>query len=183
MTNLQRGSIPACTGKPGNGGDAATDSAVYPRMYGETWLTGAGVGGQYGLSPHVRGNHERQLGGAQYLGSIPACTGKPSIIRQGGLLEGVYPRMYGETAIDGGGWQRIAGLSPHVRGNPSAGNGLSGGKRSIPACTGKPPQTTAPSLRRRVYPRMYGETSRRKRSTARRRGLSPHVRGNPRRRR
>ena len=66
-------------------------------MYGETgtvpWLTGMTLG----LSPHVRGNREPGPLAAAGAGSIPACTGKPSIRPRARALSRVYPRMYGET--------------------------------------------------------------------------------------
>ena len=72
------GSIPACTGKPIGHYHIRPDHQVYPRMYGETLhhfqLDRAGGG----LSPHVRGNPGRGVEAEYLVGSIPACTGKPS---------------------------------------------------------------------------------------------------------
>ena len=114
-----------------------------------------------GLSPHVRGNRVARQRGRMVTWSIPACTGKPL----GGTLRiamaGVYPRMYGETQTRGAATTTIAGLSPHVRGNPVSTPGSPSGGGSIPACTGKPARARAPCPVSGVYPRMYGETYRR----------------------
>ena len=70
------------------------------------------------------------------------------------------------------------GLSPHVRGNPYQGNITADLNGSIPACTGKPHRRLRCAVRRRVYPRMYGETGLRLPARCGGYGLSPHVRGN-----
>ena len=72
------GSIPACTGKPGGRPQPSATAGVYPRMYGETGKSNATYAGVGGLSPHVRGNPKQRHTGFDELGSIPACTGKPS---------------------------------------------------------------------------------------------------------
>ena len=112
-----------------------------------------------GLSPRVRGNRGQK--GHLYLrsGSIPACTGEPQGPQNPSLTEKVYPRVYGgtESALRTTG--TVAGLSPRVRGNPSAGVDADSQERSIPACTGEP---WAPATRpggTTVYPRVYGEPS------------------------
>ena len=50
--------------------------------------------------------------------------------------------------------------------------------RSIPACTGKPYDVAEQLTTSGVYPRMYGETYRKRRRCRSPTGLSPHVRGN-----
>ena len=86
--------------------------------------------------------------------------------------------MYGETNIALSADVQGRGLSPHVRGNlPYSLNGPPA-LGSIPACTGKPRRKVQAPKRRRVYPRMYGETADRRRRRNHGRGLSPHVRGN-----
>ena len=133
-----RRSIPACTGKPRSSPRCPGPAGVYPRMYGETVHKMPSFAALVGLSPHVRGNR----GGAQrvYLpvGSIPACTGKPGCVRGRRQRAGVYPRMYGETTTSARSGACGTGLSPHVRGNPRPRNRTAPGRRSIPACTGKP---------------------------------------------
>ena len=72
----------------------------------------------------------------------------------------------------------MTGLSPRVRGNlgeDGAGRGLLG---SIPACAGEPPALGKVQLRRGVYPRVCGGTSRSTAAAQLNLGLSPRVRGN-----
>ena len=171
-------SIPACTGKPLRGVVARRGDEVYPRMYGETDVIVDGDKTPAGLSPHVRGNHSQAIPVCVGVGSIPACTGKPNEPHPPSHRPRVYPRMYGETEVKVNGLTHRTGLSPHVRGNlfqPESRHPVGG---SIPACTGKPPCRPPSGKRQGVYPRMYGETSRRSWSTWRTGGLSPHVRGN-----
>ena len=193
------GSIPACTGKPPGAPYAAVMQRVYPRMYGETLEEEEQREIDEGLSPHVRGNQPAVGPRAGGAGSIPACTGKPKNVNPPLGYAEVYPRMYGETGLDVQAAVADPGLSPHVRGNlgtVQAGPLDRGsipactGKphavvmqlyqvgRSIPACTGKPGSRRARWARRRVYPRMYGETGVGRLLQARASGLSPHVRGN-----
>ena len=113
------GSIPACTGKPMDGIHMSTTVRVYPRMYGETGSRRPGQIRNWGLSPHVRGNQVRGRTTWRTRGSIPACTGKPYACVVPGAGWRVYPRMYGETSPSHARPDSAAGLSPHVRGNPT----------------------------------------------------------------
>ena len=194
-------SIPACTGKPDILWKLAVGTKVYPRMYGETASTNGIREPLRGLSPHVRGNPQRSRAPWRPARSIPACTGKPGIPRRARGAGGVYPRMYGETVVSlpgvsatvglsphvrGNPWPSgraydISGLSPHVRGNPRRPHRRSSRRRSIPACTGKPRTIRSAASATQVYPRMYGETSIAAAVLQLCKGLSPHVRGNPRR--
>ena len=172
------GSIPACTGKPRCGPLRSRAPRVYPRMYGETLGGSIQHRGGSGLSPHVRGN---QQGGAVRRaqdGSIPACTGKPSLPPGCRSSERVYPRMYGETQAASYNANVRRGLSPHVRGNPRRFRYVFIAQGSIPACTGKPMPLSAAPPAQSVYPRMYGETSPDRYDALVLSGLSPHVRGN-----
>ena len=107
-------------------------------MYGGTIRQDSVVVQNQGLSPRVRGNpdgyKQELLGG----GSIPACTGEPSVILWMLVPRAVYPRVYGGTwncsTADGG----AGGLSPRVRGNLRLEKTKRMGLRSIPACTGEP---------------------------------------------
>ena len=172
------GSIPACTGKPYPLPDSADEGGVYPRMYGETADRYKEPYERKGLSPHVRGNRVALAAPAVHRGSIPACTGKPDYHPALQSPSEVYPRMYGETVGWDGSCREKKGLSPHVRGNPPSISSCVGGRRSIPACTGKPRTNRAVHPIRTVYPRMYGETAYTVTVINPTRGLSPHVRGN-----
>ena len=148
-------------------------------MYGETHRALKHAAKDGGLSPHVRGNRGRPSLRWFTLGSIPACTGKPICGAAGSSLPTVYPRMYGETLARHFAGSQVYGLSPHVRGNPCRLCLSLSESGSIPACTGKPVNASSGSPSGRVYPRMYGETSRADARGAAGNGLSPHVRGNP----
>ena len=86
--------------------------------------------------------------------------------------------MYGETSVSSRRSRIRCGLSPHVRGNQARGGRKIGSDGSIPACTGKPQPPRRAPHRSMVYPRMYGETFRRRKAPVTEEGLSPHVRGN-----
>ena len=73
------------------------------------------------------------------------------------------------------------GLSPRVRGNPVHHSGLAQFDRSIPACAGEPTMPRGMRYYNEVYPRVCGGTFARSIDCWRNSGLSPRVRGNPRR--
>ena len=112
-------------------------------------------------------------------GSIPACTGEPlkAAIRIG--LAAVYPRVYGGTMTVATPTQKRRGLSPRVRGNPSASLAKAARNGSIPACTGEPIVGLSEFAKVPVYPRVYGGTAGRWLPVQSADGLSPRVRGNP----
>ena len=116
------------------------------------------------------------------MGSIPASAGKPRPGRRDCCCSGVYPRECGETHSSTLSDRQPAGLSPRVRGNrgniPSLPNSIG----SIPASAGKPSERTSLRNARRVYPRECGETHRMVNPNVSVAGLSPRVRGNPRKR-
>ena len=114
---VHRGSIPACTGKPGEGVCLVPLLGVYPRVYGETAYIFADQLSLHGLSPRVRGNRVHLRRPALPPRSIPACTGKPPARSRPASAARVYPRVYGETSPGGSTPATISGLSPRVRGN------------------------------------------------------------------
>ena len=70
------------------------------------------------------------------------------------------------------------GLSPRVRGNPSASDPRHSILRSIPACAGEPEHLADAISPEGVYPRVCGGTLPVRSSLSSRPGLSPRVRGN-----
>ena len=100
------------------------------------------------------------------------CPSEPSAAHAG-----LSPRVRG-TFSSLAQRSHVIGLSPRVRGNRVRYVVIGAKVRSIPACTGKPPD--APSLlsARTVYPRVYGETHAACLLSGMRGGLSPRVRGN-----
>ena len=73
----RRGSIPACAGKPKSRIAPRPITRVYPRVCGETLVRPGRSVANSGLSPRVRGNRTSALDGSPFIGSIPACAGKP----------------------------------------------------------------------------------------------------------
>ena len=177
-SGCRAGSIPACTGEPAAPRPVCRVPGVYPRVYGGTATYRPCPAHRDGLSPRVRGNPPRYGYVFGLNGSIPACTGEPYIGLAAGPYAGVYPRVYGGTALLISLSPCSGGLSPRVRGNrqrrvvqiPSIG--------SIPACTGEPVQPRQRGSVTAVYPRVYGGTARAPDGQGAGTGLSPRVRGN-----
>ena len=111
---------------------------VYPRAYGETRAIRSRRRCLRGLSPRLRGNHERLVLNGAAQGSIPALTGKPARVIVALDVAEVYPRAYGETASVCSGDRDREGLSPRLRGNRGARPLRPATPGSIPALTGKP---------------------------------------------
>ena len=113
--------------------------------------------------------------------SIPACAGEPwRRFRRLALLT-VYPRVCGGTATARPAQVSPAGLSPRVRGNRHRYLPHPHRARSIPACAGEPAPPVQWSADARVYPRVCGGTPLLNFEQGGTAGLSPRVRGNPRR--
>ena len=72
-----RGSIPALAGEPFWVGFTPRSRRVYPRTCGGTLERIFQNTSNTGLSPHLRGNHERVDRQALKAGSIPALAGEP----------------------------------------------------------------------------------------------------------
>ena len=132
-----------------------------------------------GLSPRGRGNQPAPLDAGQCRGSIPAWAGKPPGRSCRNRAARVYPRVGGETALTPLPPPSGTGLSPRGRGNPLMQRGFRQVRRSIPAWAGKPPSWRSCRARRRVYPRVGGETRKAPSCSHSRNGLSPRGRGNP----
>ena len=127
----------------------------------------------------MRGNPSRLPHPSGGWRSIPACAGEPSCDGRYLRAGWVYPRVCGGTVMELGLLESEKGLSPRVRGNPSATSRGSALSRSIPACAGEPCASDKCAISVPVYPRVCGGTSGMPASTAISKGLSPRVRGNP----
>ena len=112
-----------------------------PRVRGNP-LTAPGLLCCPGLSPRVRGNPLNVSLALSLWWSIPACAGKPLWRQKNGQSRRVYPRVCGETWNTIWSGIRNGGLSPRVRGNHLRGQHLFSLIGSIPACAGKPLQST-----------------------------------------
>ncbi len=174
-----QGSIPACAGEPPGSPGRSHQHRVYPRVCGGTPTRTQSEKTAEGLSPRVRGNHLRGVWGQNIAGSIPACAGEPSLDTVSIDSPTVYPRVCGGTAWIAIARRPVHGLSPRVRGNLTPADHATGVRRSIPACAGEPPPTTAARGDQKVYPRVCGGTLPWAPSGEYIAGLSPRVRGNP----
>ena len=117
------GSIPACAGEPWTFTARRMEGEVYPRVCGGTATTCGPAACPAGLSPRVRGNPQSPADACARKRSIPACAGEPGA---GPFLPGrskVYPRVCGGTPTVELPDPVLYGLSPRVRGNPSAQSG------------------------------------------------------------
>ena len=175
--------VPTCSraGKPIKKMLAYVHKRVYPRPCGETAYPALIAACVPGLSPPVRGNPARASMITLRWRSIPARAGKPRLSRSIPAGVKVYPRPCGETFRRDARALCATGLSPPVRGNHSRALTNIVTPRSIPARAGKPRTPKQCAGHRRVYPRPCGETRRRPPHPPSLRGLSPPVRGNPRR--
>ena len=131
-----------------------------------------------GLSPRVRGNHQRPFRYATSRGSIPARAGEPGDVAQVVGSGEVYPRACGGTPQIARTTLPWCGLSPRVRGNRQVGLPCSTPPGSIPARAGEPDQRLPSGSAHLVYPRACGGTLLPLQKGRARGGLSPRVRGN-----
>ena len=136
---------------------------------------------ELGLSPRVRGNRRCIARTSSGRGSIPASAGEPGRSSIRPCSRRVYPRECGgTTATNGHGWS-CGGLSPRVRGNRWRETAYARSVGSIPASAGEPVPRSRRPRTSGVYPRECGGTRKRIPSAVLHNGLSPRVRGNPRR--
>ena len=173
------GSIPARAGEPRGREWLADEAKVYPRACGGTSVYAHLEPNVIGLSPRVRGNRPCGSRPACATGSIPARAGEPKSRRVPAILSRVYPRACGGTRTLMPSTRFASGLSPRVRGNPTAVTSIYARERSIPARAGEPYLLTVPDSSHAVYPRACGGTDGHCGGRGAAQGLSPRVRGNP----
>ena len=133
-----------------------------------------------GLSPRVRGIPYGGLDGGSGWRSIPACAGDPMGTASCRRLTTVYPRVCGGSRELAPMRAVALGLSPRVRGIPSAASQTASSVGSIPACAGDPSALGCEACPRWVYPRVCGGSRQLQQRAADIHGLSPRVRGIPR---
>ena len=120
-------SIPARAGEPSAVLTAGFPIKVYPRACGGTGNRWFPCNSPIGLSPRVRGNRSWWAWSGLLLGSIPARAGEPEPQPEPVRRLRVYPRACGGTRCGGRQVGNRHGLSPRVRGNPSANPRACGG--------------------------------------------------------
>ena len=91
-----------------------------------------------GLSPRARGNPIKRDGEDARVGTIPACAGEPSHLRNLRKNPRDYPRVRGGTRLQRRSTGPPAGLSPRARGNHDLSVDLLSIGGTIPACAGEP---------------------------------------------
>ena len=131
-----------------------------------------------GLSPRVRGNHNRRPARHAIVRSIPACAGEPGRTALRIQSPRVYPRVCGGTSFEQLAKESEEGLSPRVRGNLSSARSSTSPSGSIPACAGEPDSPSECVCMGWVYPRVCGGTLAGWAMASPVTGLSPRVRGN-----
>ena len=173
-------SIPAWAGEPRPDTPPNLPTGVYPRVGGGTDSATIPERRVIGLSPRGRGNLRQGVQQLGQAGSIPAWAGEPpsGLSHRPGAT--VYPRVGGGTQQQNLDNVRAKGLSPRGRGNLKAQGVHSLANGSIPAWAGEPPVATFLSAMSRVYPRVGGGTSQRRRHTGLGRGSIPAWAGEPR---
>ena len=175
----RQGSIPAYAGEPRFRRSGSGVCWVYPRVCGGTAGMTISQAPQMGLSPRMRGNHRAKVRAAFRRWSIPAYAGEPPGGASRCDCAEVYPRVCGGTATGRCNPAQCWGLSPRMRGNPTAYPSCQAGRRSIPAYAGEPVLRQLDRVLVRVYPRVCGGTSRHCHPAISDCGLSPRMRGNP----
>ena len=170
-------SIPACAGEAPTAASCWPCIAVYPRVCGGSTFRRAEPEPVIGLSPRVRGKLTPPPPGIRYGGSIPACAGEAAGPEGRVGPVRVYPRVCGGSYTGYPDDAGNDGLSPRVRGKPSASAAGPEGRGSIPACAGEAGSGGTVSTQHTVYPRVCGGSVLKFNNGTLRRGLSPRVRG------
>ena len=158
LATAAMGSIPARAGEPLGNGAMGGVSRVYPRACGGTGGSTRPADWQAGLSPRVRGNQSTVAVKIPLPGSIPARAGEPKAWAEWCQRRTVYPRACGGTVNGILYAGERYGLSPRVRGNPTAYFRSSKRRGSIPARAGEPSLRWCRAMSTRVYPRACGGT-------------------------
>ena len=175
------GSIPARAGEPACRGLVLSCPRVYPRACGGACTASSRSPPAWGLSPRVRGSRKKISPPPLDRRSIPARAGEPSRACDCRAPDRVYPRACGGAPGLKPTPRAIRGLSPRVRGSRLFLRRAVGRCGSIPARAGEPGRSGACPSPSGVYPRACGGA----RWSGWRRGalagLSPRVRGSPRR--
>ena len=173
----ERGSIPACAGKPTESQRGEDSGGVHPRVCGEAVdISVLGIHHQ-GPSPRVRGSPRRRSSRSTSAGSIPACAGKPALLQSGADAGKVHPRVCGEAGLARAPATCRPGPSPRVRGSHQEHPAGCGALGSIPACAGKPQRLDCLPVDAEVHPRVCGEAILPDTAAPLTAGPSPRVRG------
>ena len=113
---IDRGLIPAHTGKTCRRPCTVRRYWAHPRAYGENPCPLSVPSSTRGSSPRIRGKLGWWWGVGVEGGLIPAHTGKTLEEWQNEPIRGAHPRAYGENAFSSTASDLRAGSSPRIRG-------------------------------------------------------------------
>ncbi len=171
------GSIPARAGETLSSSIIPPSIEVYPRPCGGNVMPRPHFIASQGLSPPVRGKPAIQPETEKGVGSIPARAGETDSHCSPRRLSRVYPRPCGGNTGFRLKHRAYSGLSPPVRGKPSAFRPAAGPSGSIPARAGETDEYVERNRSLMVYPRPCGGNPSGTLSGHFETGLSPPVRG------
>ncbi len=172
------GPIPAHAGEPDSRQQHGVTNGAYPRACGGTVNSSPTYSEIMGLSPRMRGNHEKSLLLRRTNGPIPAHAGEPAQDSLHGCSRRAYPRACGGTVPHKRNRQARQGLSPRMRGNLEFDPYKPPSHRPIPAHAGEPCAFACAPMAGRAYPRACGGTPVAHGGFKVAGGLSPRMRGN-----
>ena len=170
-------SIPAWAGETSSGLNMCAMWSVYPRVGGGNSSIGRGIKRATGLSPRGRGKLHSRRYRSPLARSIPAWAGETSSGLNMCAMWSVYPRVGGGNSVEVSTLPSSDGLSPRGRGKLAGITIAPLCCGSIPAWAGETCECAAACAPIRVYPRVGGGNSRRRKSLSAMAGLSPRGRG------
>ena len=171
------GIIPACAGNTWPILRSRRVRRDHPRMRGEHPNRNATISLLLGSSPHARGTPVEDVDVALDGGIIPACAGNTFDAAFACAVDRDHPRMRGEHRLMVSRSSFSPGSSPHARGTPAIPQHSLRIVGIIPACAGNTRRRCRTAWRNGDHPRMRGEHSRLRFSSASCLGSSPHARG------
>ena len=130
-----------------------------------------------GLSPRLRGSHQRDGLARLNERPIPAPAGEPWAGSAGRWGQRAYPRACGGAEDHLVAGARFSGLSPRLRGSHPCGPGCRHRRRPIPAPAGEPCSGLPRTATSGAYPRACGGARAAPPAGSERSGLSPRLRG------
>ena len=171
------GIIPANTGRIPPHWGSSQQQRDHPREYGENRGGIFGLPEMRGSSPRIRGECNHVHIAMSGVGIIPANTGRISVIYCFFPSTSDHPREYGENLRSVIHHLLLRGSSPRIRGEYRALNAHRFKLRIIPANTGRINPQWLGQLGFRDHPREYGENRAYSKTSWRRSGSSPRIRG------
>ena len=170
-------SIPASAGETLSRRWRRRAAPVHPRECGGNTVTITGAPTTSGPSPRVRGKRFRRRSGLVGIRSIPASAGETGALPAIPRSRRVHPRECGGNVLPSGGFRRLTGPSPRVRGKRHVFRSCITRPGSIPASAGETRFIRIALQHVRVHPRECGGNPPAGREILAVKGPSPRVRG------